>query len=431
MAGKIDQATQTAAITRIVEIGAAADTIRGELERLLAGPAISGSVRSKKLLSYIVENALDGRFEQLKERVIGSEVFGKPANYNTGEDAIVRVAATELRRRLAEHYAQPENSNGIRIHLPSGTYIPDFQIGALAVEPDAGPAPAATEGNRKRWWPYWLMGGLLALAAADNVMLRIPPADTIQAAPWSTLLAPGRRARIVTSDTSYAAMSDLLGQTLKLSDYASYRYPAAPGSPEQRKALELLTRNQFTSVADVSITSRILHLGAGISRITVLGARAMQLREFASDDNFVLIGSVRANPWVEVIGKRAGYYIEFDEKLGRQVCRDRLATGEKPREYVPTTATGGTGEAYSVVSFIRNPSGGGHILWIGGTSMEGTESAGNFVTNLPLLAEALRKYGISPESTGEEFEILFKLSSMAGSTRESQVVDVRRLKSGG
>ena len=56
------------------------------------------------LLRYLVENALKGGIERLKERTIGVELFHRDASYDTGQDAIVRVAANDVRKRLATHY---------------------------------------------------------------------------------------------------------------------------------------------------------------------------------------------------------------------------------------------------------------------------------------------------------------------------------------
>ena len=50
-------------------------------------------------LRYLVERALDGRGDQLKERTIGVDVFGRDAAYDTGKDAIVRVSANGVRKR--------------------------------------------------------------------------------------------------------------------------------------------------------------------------------------------------------------------------------------------------------------------------------------------------------------------------------------------
>lgn len=52
-------------------------------------------------LEFVVERKLEA---QLKERTIGVEIFGRPSDYETSADPIVRVKATEIRKRLAQHY---------------------------------------------------------------------------------------------------------------------------------------------------------------------------------------------------------------------------------------------------------------------------------------------------------------------------------------
>lgn len=50
-------------------------------------------------------------------------MFGGSASYDTGDDATVRVTVSDVRKRLLQHYGLGAAS-GIRINLPSGSYIP-------------------------------------------------------------------------------------------------------------------------------------------------------------------------------------------------------------------------------------------------------------------------------------------------------------------
>jgi hypothetical protein len=101
------------------------EEIRQHLDKILAGDEFCSSRRSSELLRHIVERALAGHAESLKERLLGVEIFHRRSDYDTGTDAIVRVTASDVRRRLAnfytEHPAQP-----MRISLPLGSYVPDF-----------------------------------------------------------------------------------------------------------------------------------------------------------------------------------------------------------------------------------------------------------------------------------------------------------------
>lgn len=118
-----------------------------ELVSILEAPSFRGSSRSAAFLRFVVEETLAGRRELLKERTIGAAVLGKSPNYDTGADSGVRVRANEVRKRLASHYNGAAAKAGIRIELPTGTYVPSFIPDAvwkpreLAEPARAGPAP--------------------------------------------------------------------------------------------------------------------------------------------------------------------------------------------------------------------------------------------------------------------------------------------------
>ena len=74
--------------------------IRGELERVLASPTFQQSDRLKRFLSFIVLEAIVGHRDELKEYVIGVQVFGKEESFDPRTDPIVRVQARRLRAKL-------------------------------------------------------------------------------------------------------------------------------------------------------------------------------------------------------------------------------------------------------------------------------------------------------------------------------------------
>src|ERR1700687_4667953 len=128
--------TRKAEIARIVQTEQDIASLQLHLKELIDGAAFKGSHRSGQFLRYIVEQAIAGHFESLKERVIGVEMFGRSPSYDTGDDAIVRVTASDVRRRLLEHYGRYGSTSEFRITLPSGSYIPEItrnQNGAVAV----------------------------------------------------------------------------------------------------------------------------------------------------------------------------------------------------------------------------------------------------------------------------------------------------------
>jgi len=100
--------------------------INRQLARLLGNPHFSHSKRFPSFLRFIVQEELEGRGDQLKERSLGIEVFGREASYDTTSDPIVRVTAAEIRKRIAQYYQESANPKELRISLPAGSYVPHF-----------------------------------------------------------------------------------------------------------------------------------------------------------------------------------------------------------------------------------------------------------------------------------------------------------------
>jgi hypothetical protein len=102
------------------------NAVRAHLEDVLASDAFAGSRRTQDFLRLVVEHALAGRLDSLRERMLGAEMFGREVSYDTGNDAVVRVKASDVRRRLAAHYQSARVPPTVRIDLPIGSYVPQF-----------------------------------------------------------------------------------------------------------------------------------------------------------------------------------------------------------------------------------------------------------------------------------------------------------------
>ena len=104
--------------------------VRQHLEKILSSRTLAGSRRTQDFLRLIVGHALEGETESLRERMIGAELFGRPVSYDTGNDSVVRVRASEVRRKLAQYYSNEagDQEPGVRIQLPSGSYVPRFHF---------------------------------------------------------------------------------------------------------------------------------------------------------------------------------------------------------------------------------------------------------------------------------------------------------------
>lgn len=103
------------------------NAILEQVDRLFASPFFRHSKRLPKLLRFVIEHTLTGDVDSIKERTLGAEIFGRDAGYETATDPIVRVTAAEVRKRVAQYYQESGHENELRITLPSGSYVPQFQ----------------------------------------------------------------------------------------------------------------------------------------------------------------------------------------------------------------------------------------------------------------------------------------------------------------
>jgi hypothetical protein len=96
--------------------------IQRALDQVLLSPPFRNTQQCQNLLRYIVKHTLAGEDHLLRERVIGSEVFGRRPDYEPGEDPVVRLRASEVRKRLAQFYQAVTETPEVHIDIPAGSY---------------------------------------------------------------------------------------------------------------------------------------------------------------------------------------------------------------------------------------------------------------------------------------------------------------------
>jgi TolB-like protein len=122
------------------------ETVRSQLVKILASEGFARNDRISSFLRFVVDQELSGSGNQLKESVIGVEVFGRRPDYDVRQDSIVRTEAGKLRTRLGKYYANGGAGDALIIDLPKGGYRPVFRNAEVTKE-EAAPSPA-----RKRQW---------------------------------------------------------------------------------------------------------------------------------------------------------------------------------------------------------------------------------------------------------------------------------------
>jgi hypothetical protein len=117
---------------------------RAEVEYLLGSGMFQRAPLLARMLRYVCEKALSGQADEVKEYNIAVEALGRRADFDQRRDAIVRVEAHRLRKRLDAYYEGEGAERPVRIVLPAGKYVPEFVWRAQAAGEERGQTVAPT-----------------------------------------------------------------------------------------------------------------------------------------------------------------------------------------------------------------------------------------------------------------------------------------------
>ncbi len=429
---------------KIAETPAEIAFVRQHLQEVLASTAFRGSHRSGQFLKHIVEQSIAGNLESLKERSIGIELFGRAPSYDTGEDAIVRVTASDVRKRLLQHYGAHGTNAEARFVLPLGSYVPEFRrdfhrpenldrpaVGAsepvVTTAPQIVPLPQPITKPRRVW--KWAVFGILLVGLNVSVWglfwrhSAAKATEPVAILPWSTLFRNTDSIKVVTSDPNIEKIERLSGEPISLSDYANQQYIPNPGalSPEILRFCKDFLRGDLAPAVDTGVVARLAALAqTGASRIEVQGARNIRLSEVYTDDNFIFLGSPRSNRWASLFNNQLDFRFELD--AGQEIIRNVHPRSDEKSVYVPTAGGYATGQSFATISFLPNPGQSGHILLLAGANGEGTTAAGELITSRQRLSAELQNCGIRPTGPVKYFQLLLGLNTMAGSPSDVKVI---------
>lgn len=343
--------------------------IRLRLAEILASPEFRASQKCQSFLRYVVEEALAGRQEYLKERVIGAEVFGRAPGFETAGDSIVRVKAAEVRKRLARYY-QGQVGADIRIELPTGSYVPVFQIepGMTAPVPAASAMRAPERPGLSRRALWGAAGTGLAAVAAVGVWRQRTAATPLDRF-WGPLI--GSASPVVVCASGGPAISARTNEVLD-----ALRRPGATrvfGSEDFQ-----LSRQAQTSWPTVQAI-------ADVSRMLGAAGKDFQLRvsdqmsfEQVKTQPIVMIGMF-SNPWTIELTRQLRYSFAPTSE-GKYVVKDatrseplRKVEGLYPISPMPVD--------YALVTRLLDPQQDRRLVAMGGISGLGTRVAADFATS--------------------------------------------------
>lgn len=395
--------------------GVTSEAVRGELERILASPEFKASKRCQDFLQFVVDRALAGVTEDLKERTIGIEVFGRLPPYDTSADGIVRVNACEVRKRLAIYYADSARHSECRITLPTGTYLPIFSKQPKALEevnvpllpqaPSLPPVPGTVVANR---------AGSKAIAAVfRSPKFRLSMAVLIAGAVLAAAVFSVRWFEAAHSQTIVDKFWQPMFQDKTPITIVAAYVPAYDPAGSPPNGQFTLMSDQYVGggdlVAVVQISSMLVRLGHPFDLRIGTGVSLDDLRNKPT----VLIG-YSSTQWQDVTRK----FRFFVDDSNHGMIRDN----GKPTDWYPHGATleNHAEEDYAVISRAFDPETHAMLILVSGCLQYGTEGAARTIINPELLTPALRD---APKDWQKKnLQLVVQFDVVANSPASSRVV---------
>jgi hypothetical protein len=389
--------------------------IRAEAERLQSS-GVLGEARMRRLFDYLLESTLAGQAP--KEIAIAVDVFGKSADFDVSQDALVRVYVYKLRRALDDYYAAPENERRPGIQIPKGEY----RLKLVGARVPAGPENLMlpSTGARRLWIAYGVGAlGLAALIASAVLMFHTPRSEIerVRANPiWSSLLKDDRPIMIVVGDYYLIGEIDSMGVKRLVREY----------SVNSRSDLDQFVI-EHPEVADryIDVGLRYLPVSSAFALRDVMAVLAPQNRRISiskmsdvepsslKSDDIVYIGCLSGmgmlqdlmftpesrfavgDSYDEVIDKKTKH--SYASEVGSQVMDPPQPTGKEQAYH-----------DYGMFAKFRGP-GGNVILVISGTRDEGvSQTAETFTSN-----QRLQEFGHQADIT-HPVEALLEVSAFDG-----------------
>ncbi len=388
---------------------AAMGEVREALEHILESQPFRTSRQCRDLFRYMVEHSLSGQDGDLRERVLGVEVFGRASDYDTAEDPVVRMRAADVRKRLAQFY-QAAAPQAVHIDLKPGSYratfrfsppapvaTPEAAMPAAAPVPAAEPPPPAVEppqanvpvrARRSTRTRVLLSLAVVLVLLSVGVAVRwwTQHTATLQTRFWGPVTRLKQPVLVyVGSNVAYRFSPDYMSR------YQQQHGMTLQNGPEFFPELhhgESLRADDLLPMKNTFITNGDLAASVQVTSLLSGWARPFLLRS-AGD---LSISDLRDAPAVFVGGFNNSWTLAATAGLPL-VLRDGVNIVDKAhpehRWSVDPNNDGRTTVDYALVSRVLHSSTGGPALILGGIGSYGTQAAAEFVCSPEKVNELL------------------------------------------
>ncbi len=411
------------------------EAVRAQMDGMLRSTHFRNSRRYPTLLRYIVEETLEGRGGQLKERLLGIEVFGRAPDYDTAADPIVRVTIAEIRKRIAQYYHEDAHASELRIELKPGSYVPEFLPGHRVEEPvpavvaaeAVAPAPAHVQAqdtsitSARSWWTrtrLWLtIAAVLVLAAAGGLAWR-----WLRPSPMDQLWGPVFETKgPITFCLPMSIRRSVKGKATTLDEaIASVMTLADSPLPTTGSFLdhELIGENVvYSDVLAMTRLEKVVESQHRPVRVRLnFGTNLNELREGPT----IFIGGLD-NQWTlkllaplryRFAGRESDvFYIEDTKNPQDKDLAVRLLD-----KYTAVK------HDYAIIARVHSEQLGQPVMIAAGIAMSGTAAAGEFLSDPVRVAELRKRLG--PALRDRDFEAVLRTDVVNGIAGPAQIVAV-------
>ena len=412
------------------------------VERVASSAAFSKSVRLRDFLRYVGQRAARPHAHEVHEQELGEKVFGRSRDYDRSQDNIVRVNASELRRRVDAYFASEGADDPVVFSIPRGSYMPVFRPRSFPMEPephDSDPALilpqiglATTPRSPERNWIFLSLIVVLSAACAvliwQNSRLR-NTAHTAETHPtidafWSPLTSGPLQTDIVLPDDSISAAEEMTGRRISLRDYTDRNFlhylDGGNLTPEHAGDAQLILSHNLVTLGGIYAALHIRDLAPRSTSMRLAWARFYSA-DSMKQDNVVLVGGAKANPWVDLFEDQLNFHFDYNNPWHALVIQNRHPQpGELPAFQADPASTDLAG--YAVVSYLPNPSNKGSVILLLGSDSDATNAAAEYLTSEDTLNKLLQTMH---RRTFPHFELLLKVSRVRGTSLAAELMTYR------
>ena len=392
-----------------------AEALQTQVHQILESSAFRSSARCTEFLRHITNKVIEGQQDALHERAIAMDLFGKPSTYDPSEDSLVRTKASEVRRRLAQYYSEPDRQHELRLTLPSGSYALEWQW-PVADEADFAPPPASK--TRPAMWP------VVALCFAIVVpVLFVGSRMLVGASPLERFWQPVLRSeKPVMLTLGNAAVYVLSPKLLAQSAEAHSGTPSAPPAASLDPASTLAARDLISQQGQYVGTGGA-HAVLNYTAFFTRHRKRVFLRtgvEYSFSDlrnsPTVMLGAF-SNQWTIRAARDLRFY--FAQIEGQQFVIDR--SDGKRWAVDPFTDPRNLTDYVIVARVFPAKSESGELVIIAaGVTQYGAVTASEFLTQPGHFERALKN--APPDWDQKNIEILLRSNVVAGTPAPPEVV---------